>query len=223
MNLIENKTIQLINFGSNKNYMIKTLATLMGAITLATTSAFAGFVWEFGDSNSNPYSLGGGGPTATMTLGTGAEGWHNDWNLGSATGYWDLGKAGSISLTGLGIGDPRGVTATLSVRQWYDSLMFTGGLSYTATGSGITLGTPTCSTFESTAFGEWRQYTMQFTLAPGATLESLLITSPCAGATISEVGVNWSAVPEPTTCVAGALSLCVLGVGWYRQSRKSAA
>jgi len=207
--------------------MIKTLATLMGALALASTSALAGFVWEFGDSSSNPYSLGGGGPTATMTLGTGAEGWHNDWSLGSATGYWDLGRDGSISLTGLGIGDPRGVTATLSVCQWYDGTLFPGGLRYAATGSGITLGATTWSTIESAASGsfqgEWRHYTTQLTLAPGATLDSLLITSPAVGATISRVSVDFAAVPEPSTCVAGALSLCVLGIGWYRQSRKSAA
>src|SRR6266496_2375962 len=143
------------------NHMLKTLIASIAIAFAAATPAFATIDWQWQfDSAANPASpqiAGGPGATAAINVepvyGTG---WHNnDWNLGSATGYWDLGASGSVVLTIPGFTSPsQSLNATLRIVQWVDDFLFYGNLTYLFPGA-TQVGDVTTHLVEGTDYGSW--------------------------------------------------------------------
>src|SRR5438876_11358845 len=92
-------------------YMLKSLLASMAIAFAAATPAFASLEWQWqfntADNPATP-QIGSLGSTATITVGDFGAGWHNDWGLGSATGYWDLGINGSVALHIPNLASPSG-------------------------------------------------------------------------------------------------------------------
>jgi hypothetical protein len=209
----------LANIGNNRKYMVKRLAALIGALALVSTSAYATFVWDF--DFTSPTDLSAGSATAAVTGGGGMEaGWGNDASLGSigSAGYWDLGISGLITVTIPSL--PPGVRLdTITVAQFVDPGFYSGVLVAKVGGTELTLTsmTPLGAPLGGPG-GSWQAYLWN---VPLGTVGGITITSPETGAIVGQMTVT--AVPEASTCLAGALSLGLLGFGWYRQGRKSVA
>ena len=126
-----------MNLKSKRNNMIKSLTLSIGLALTLVTPAFGAIEWSF-DTSVNPApGVGGSGNAAITVAGPFGTGWHDGngvipWNLGTAQGFWDLGKSGSIVLSGMGLDSP----VFLNVFQWVDSPFYTGGLSYQISNDG---------------------------------------------------------------------------------------
>src|SRR6266576_2074826 len=152
-----------MNLKGERNNMIKSLTLSIGlALTLATPS-FGVIEWGF-DSNANP-AAGVGGGSAAITVGQFGTGWLNGgtipWNLGSAQGFWDLGKSGSIMLSGMGLTSP----VSLQVFQWVDAPFYTGGLTYQVN-NGTVLPLTFSQITQNTSPGSWQRWNAAFSLDP---------------------------------------------------------
>src|SRR5205823_2440769 len=180
------------------------------------TPAFATLdLWQF-NTSANPSSANLGDPNATaqVTVGRFGQGWHTDWSLGSATGYWDLGKNGTVQLSIPNLASPdRSYNATLSVVQWIDNPIYTGLLNYSF--SGATLVSSSSHLVETTGHGSWVEYDTVWNLLASANPSVITITAPSKGAIFDRITV----VPEPTTLVAGALLLVPFGASTLRLRR----
>ena len=203
---------------TGKHHMLKSLIASVGLALSAATPAFASVEWDWQfNSPANPATPTFGDPsaTATITLGAFGAGWHNDWSLGSATGYWDLGKNGTVVLTIPNLASPsRSHNAMLSIVQWIDAPLYTGSLTYSF--SGATLLTSSTHLIQATSLGSWVEYDTLWNLLPSSNPEVITITAPLTGAIIDRITV----VPEPTTVIAGVLLLLPFGASTLRVLRR---
>ena len=188
-----------MNLSSERKHSMKSLLTVI-SLTLAFVSpAFAGIEWGFNNA-ANPASPFGGAGSAAITVGTLGKGWlpggSSPWNLGSATGFWDLGRSGSIVLSGMNLTGP----VTLQIFQWKDLGTYSGALTYSLNGTAPVSVTPFIT--ESTSHGAWWEYDVTFAsgLIPSG---NITITAPTTGAIIDRLTL----VPEPATMIAGAILL----------------
>ena len=201
--------------------MLKSLIVSMAMAFAAATPAFASLEWQWQfDTAANPATpqIGSLGSTATITVGDFGAGWHNDWGLGSATGYWDMGINGSVALHIPNLASPSGpYSATLSIVQWVDDL-FTGNLTYSVPGTQV--GGTTIQVIEDTGFGSWVEYDTVWSLLASSNPVDITITGPEGGAIFNQISVV-PVVPEPTTIIAGALLLLPFGASTLRVLRRS--
>jgi hypothetical protein len=211
-----------MNLSSERKHSMKPLLAAISLVLAVVSPAFAGIEWGFDNGNLSSAATGGPG-NATITVGAYATGWHSGatlpWNTyGGATGFWDLGSAGSILLTGLSGSGP----VTLNVFQWVDpaspysgnSLSFTAGNGnsgdFTQVGDAIggSLGQP----------GAWWEYAANLgVLTPG---ETITVSAGSGGAIIDRLTL----VPEPATLIAGAILLIPFALSTWpilRRRRKS--
>ncbi len=188
----------------------RVIATSGLALALLTPGMAADLDWQFYTAKANNIApVVGSSATADIITGPLSAGWSNpstyqSWNLGSpvagtAAGYWDLGKSGSISLRGLGSRDYE-----LKIVEWSDPVfglvkvngsIGTENQQFTSPsnrneGSMLNEGEPS-------AFGQWKQYIWNIP----AGCDSLTICSPAvasgagAGAIVGRIEVSF--VPEP--------------------------
>ncbi|MGO8926161.1 MAG: hypothetical protein ACLQU3_04615 [Limisphaerales bacterium] len=183
---------------------MKSLLTIISLALAIVSPAFAGIEWNFpNDSTTVSASVGSG--TATISLGAYGQGWFSGtttpWTLGSApgaSGFWDLGQAGSIVLaptSGSGL-------TTLNVFQWVDPGTYNGTLTFAVSGGGAS-GTLTAiaQVTSSGPSGAWWEYAANLgALTPG---ETVTVSAGSGGAIIDRLTL----VPEPTTVIAGAILL----------------
>jgi hypothetical protein len=202
-----------------KRMTVKILMASIAVAFAAVTPAFATIEWQWQfNTAANPASANVGDPAATANIHVGAfgQGWHTDWNLGSATGYWDLGKNGTVQLTIPNLATPtRSYNATLSIVQWIDNPIYTGVLSYSVPGA--TLLASSSHLIQATGHGSWVEYDTIWNLLPSSNPEIITITAPSRGAIFDRITV----VPEPTTLIAGALFLVPFGVSTLRLRRRN--
>ena len=198
----------LINFGCERKRSMKSVIATMG-VMLLITPAFATVEWDFGSSGS-PSLPGLGSGTATVTPGRFGTGWHDGstapWSAFGASGFWDMGRNGTMVLAGSSDTGP----VTLRVLEWVDAGTFGGNLSYQISGGGS-------GTFASPGGaipGTWQEWTATINLALG---QSVTITGPSGGAIIDRVIL--SVIPEPATIVAAALLLIPFGLSTWRVLR----
>jgi len=206
--------------------MLKTLIASIAFAFAAATPAFATIDWQWQfDSAANPASpqiAGGLGATATINVdpiyGTG---WHNnDWGLGSATGFWDLGQNGSVVLTIPGFASPsQTLNATLKIVQWVDDFLYYGNLNYLIPGA-TQVSSTTPNPIETTFFGSWVEYETVWTLLASSDPTVITITGPETGAIFSGITARITVVPEPTTVIAGALLLLPFAASTLRVLRR---
>ena len=185
------------------------------------TPAFASveWRWDFNSSvNPAPANIGDSAANAGISVGAFGSGWHNtDLGLGSASGYWDLGKNGIVTLTIPNLASPtHSFNATLSIVQWIDGPLFSGNLTYSFAGATQVAGTTT-HVLETTALGKWVEYDTTWKLAPGVNPDVITITAPATGAIFDRITV----VPEPTTVVAGLLLLLPFGASTLQVFRRA--
>jgi hypothetical protein len=194
---------------------MKTLVLMLFALAVPS-GAFASLEWDFagGAADLNATMPGGlGVATAVVTVDPVlGEGWHNDWNLGTARGYWDLGTAGSIQLqipVASSTGGP--LTTKVTVVQWVDEPLFSGALGYSIPGA-VEVGSPFLRTVEDTGFGKWVSCESLWMLPSVAKEEFINIGSPPTGALVDRISVEnvMAVVPEPPGIVPGLL----LGAGF---------
>ena len=195
-----------INFGCERKRIMKSVIATLGLGMLLITPAIATVEWDFGSSgSSSPAGLGSG--TATVTPGRFGTGWHDGstapWSVFGASGFWDMGRNGTIVLAGSSDSGP----INFRVLQWVDAGTFSGNLNYSIAGgaSGILVG-------PGGAAG-WQEWTVNINLAAGQTVT---ITAP-GGAIIDRVIL--SVIPEPETIVAATLLLIPFGVSTWRVLR----
>jgi len=195
--------------------MINRAIATIGLALALTTPAFADIVhvWDFntgsGYTGANPAPATTGTGSAGITLGALGHGWISDPSqaLAGQTGFWDLGAAGSISLTFAA--NP--AFNTLEVWQFVDSSLYTGNLAITTPGGATligVLGAPAPGPDPGPP-GSWQEWFYHLPSDSG----SITITAPGTGAVIEQISV----VPETGTIVAGtgALLLVLLGVGLH--------
>jgi hypothetical protein len=177
------------------------------ALVLVTElSALAGIEWLFNNGDS-PSAANVGSGMATINPGAGADGYSQDnpLSLGTASGYWDLGRSGSIVLASLGITSSE--TYTLKVYQWVDPAFgYPGTMSYSLSGGGGSDALTFFETLPTTGpFGSWEAWSATIDLSPG---QDITLTGPGGlreGAIVDKVMLT--VVPEPATLIAGALLL----------------
>jgi hypothetical protein len=190
------------------------MKSLLTAISLALTfvsPAYASIEWSF-PNDSGSYSASGGSGLATINASAPfSTGYHNGstipWTLGGvpeAVGLWDLGKSGSIMLSGLSASGP----VTLTVFQWVDSPgnngPYSGVLIYSVNG-GPSLGSLSSVTQIGSAGadgGAWWEYAANLNLAL-TPADTVTVTAGAGGAIIDRLTL----VPEPATMLAGAVLL----------------
>lgn len=189
-----------MNLSSERKHSMKSFLMVISLALAFVSPAFAGIEWGF-DSSANPASAFGGAGSATITVGSSGAGWLAGggvpWNLGSATGFWDLGHAGSIVLSGMNVNGP---VVTLQVFQWVQPGTYSGLLGYSLNGNAPVSITSLIT--ESTSHGAWWEYDVTFAqgLIPA---DHITITAPGTGAIIDRLTL----VPEPATLIAGAILL----------------
>jgi hypothetical protein len=210
-----------MNLSSERKQSMKSLVTVISLALALVSPAFAGIEWGF-DNGGGTYSASGGSGTAAVTPGA-FGGWHSlsspvPWNLGgvpSATGFWDLGRTGSILFSGLTGSGP----VTLAVFQWVDAsspytgnnLSFiagngaSGGFTQVGSAIGGTLGLP----------GAWWEFMANLgVLNPGETIT----INETGGAIIDRLAL----VPEPATMIAGAILLVPFALSTWPMLRRRA-
>jgi hypothetical protein len=197
-----------MNLSSDGKHSMKSFLTAISLALAFVPPAFAGIEWGF---NSSVTSVGAsvGSGTAKIQTGSFNTGWHDGtsipWTLGSvpgAQGFWDLGNAGSIMLSGFSLSGP----VTLTVFQWVDSGPnngpYSGDLSFSASNGSLGDLAPLREIASSGLTGAWWEYTADLgTLALG---DSVTVIAP-GGAIIDRL--NLTLVPEPATLIAGAILL----------------
>ena len=204
--------------------MFKSLIAIMAIAFAAATPAFASIEWQWQfNSDANPANPQIGAPsaaTASITVGPYGAGWANDWDLGSATGYWDLGQNGSITLSIPNLASPSQThNATLSIVQWVDDFLFTGNLTYGFAGA-TQVGVGTSHDIEVTEFGRWVEYDTVWSLLVSSDPSVITINGPSDGAIIEGITARITVVPEPSTLIAGALLLLPFGASTFRFFRR---
>jgi hypothetical protein len=193
---------------------MKSLLTGLSLALAAVSPAFAGIDWGF-DNHDTAVNASGGAGTATITLGAFNTGFHSGaslipWNLGGApgaSGYWDLGRAGSIMLSGVSANGP----VTITVFEWVNAGTYGGALNYAV--NGVRLGdfhevAPVASS--PGLPGAWWEYDAHLgtALTPA---DTVTITAGYGGAIIDRLTV----VPEPTTLIAGAILLIPFAISTW--------
>ncbi len=206
-----------------RQHVLKSLIVSVALVFAAATPAFATLEWQWEfNSDANPASphLGGPGATAAIQVGDFGAGWHNDWGLGTATGYWDLGINGTVTLTIPNLASPsQSYNATLSIVQWVDGFLFSGDLGYAFSGA-TQVGTTSTHLIESTEFGSWVQYDTVWSLLASSEPSTITITGPSDGAIFAGISARITVVPEPTTMIAGLLLLLPFGASTLRVLRR---
>src|SRR6266516_2404968 len=168
---------QMQNFSTTRNHtvnsMLKSLIASIAVALAAATPAFASIEWQFttADNPATP-EIGDPSATASITVGDFGTGWQDISGLGSATGCWDLGMNGSVTLTIPNLASPISAhNATLSIVQWVDDFLFTGSLLYSVSGATQVGGTTTHLIEHpdpAGAPGEWVQYDTVWNLLASA-------------------------------------------------------
>ena len=201
-----------MNLRGERNNMIKSLTLSIGLALALATPASAAIEWTFNASKTDLAGTGSG--IATVALGDYGKGWQDGVtrpfiNYGTATGFWDLGKAGSIALTGM---TGSGLT-TIQVFQWVDAGTYSGALTYDVGGhSPLSI---TSSLVQSTSHGAWCEYDATFASSLLST-DTVTIRAPDGGAIIDRLAV----VPEPATMIAGAVLLIPFLLSTFRVLRR---
>lgn len=210
-----------MNLSSERKHSMKPLLAAISLVLAVVSPAFAGIEWGF-DNNDSTVNASGGPGNATITVGAYATGWHSGatlpWNTyGGATGFWDLGSAGSIVLNNL---SGSGLT-TLNVFQWVQpggtaNNPYNGSLSYAVGGGGLS---GTLSPVVPVTGVGWWEYTANLGSA-FTSADTVTITASAGGAIIDRLTL----VPEPATLIAGAILLIPFALSTWpilRRRRKS--
>lgn len=202
------------NFDCQRKGPMKLLLASIGLATALALPAFAAVEWGFG-TGSDPSGADVGSGTATIAVGAFGTGWHDGttppWSSFGASGFWDLGRNGTIHLAGI---TESGFVA-LRVYQWVDTGMFSGNLAYQVIQNGNVLlsgllGPPVIPTPGWQKWSAWFNVTSTY---------DVVITAPNGGALIDRVLLT--AVPEPATMIAGAMLLIPFGLStWYALRRR---
>jgi|ERR1035438_3626191 hypothetical protein len=191
-----------MNLSSEKKHNMKSLLTVISLALTLVSPAFAGIDWGF-DTSANPAYASGGAGNAAISVGAFGTGWHDGttipWNtLGGAKGFWDLGNAGSIILSGMTLS---GGPITLDVFQWVHPGTYIGDLTVAASnGSATLLGSSLIGSLDNG--GGWYDFAYSLSAALTPT-DSVTITAGAGGAVIDRLTL----VPEPATYIAGAMLL----------------
>ena len=191
---------------------IKRTVTALGVLALVgagvglasgADSGSASFIWKF-NSNADPaapeVSPGGtASPVAVVQPGAFASGWMtNNPLLGSATGVWDLGQNGTITLSnavGLAKGGSPPAVVSIKVVQFQDGALY----SQLATVSvpGATQVSSSVSVASDTGYGSWMVTQSDWSVPAGTTVSSATVSGTTDGTLVDQVALSTSSVVSP--------------------------
>lgn len=202
------------------------LAALAGLTSsLSTVRTFASsqqggtyLEWQF-DSGANPASpdVASGtvaGIQAGITVGQFGMGWEAQLSseMASATGVWDLGQSGVITVNlGAAVNSN---TITVQVWQWIDPSIYS---SYaTVAISGATQTAVTTSNVVTGLIGDWMVQQTAWQVTGGAATNAIVITSPASGSLIDKIAVTTttSAVTAPVVLSIRQLDGASVEISW---------
>ena len=172
----------------------------------AATSTYQ--VWNFCTSSTNAapetFSNMYGQPSADIAVGDYGTGWcYDELMLGTQTGYWDLGMAGSIS-----IDLPSSASASQEI--WVQVTYYSGIVPAPLVdiAGGTLIGSSAATLVEPDVLGAWMHKTFMWEVGPAAS-QSILVSSDLMGGVVDQIVVdaNTQVVPEPGS-IAGLLMGC---------------
>jgi hypothetical protein len=165
--------------------------------------------WRF-DGGSNPAAPEVCDPPgvtarATVTTGQFSSGWQSELpGLGTATGFWDLGRSGSIVMP-VSTGTETGArTVRVRVTQWVDGGIFSVRAGVSVAGASFTSEQRT--TVESGPLGGWEAVESQWSLSEGQTAGEVTITGAPNGSLVDSVVVAAEAPGAPVVLSIRRLS-----------------
>jgi len=147
--------------------------------------------WRF-DGGSNPAAPEvceppGVAATATITPGQFSSGWQSELaGLGTATGFWDLGRSGRIVVPVTAGTETGARTVRVRVTQWVDGAIFSvrAGVSV----AGATFTSEVRTTVESGPLGGWEATESEWSLPDGQT-GNVTVTGAPNGSLVDSVAV----------------------------------
>ncbi len=186
---------------------------LINSPSVVLASTVTSYSWQFG-SAANPIapdsSSGGTGVAkATITPGQFSEGWlEGNPVFGDASGIWDLGKSGVITLADSSGLVPVNQSLTLSVQvvQWIDGGIYNNHATVSVQG-GTAISTNTTIPSEphaSGGLGGWILVEISWTVAAGTPVNAITINGAATGSVIDSVSVQAFAnatVPPPQLAI----------------------
>jgi len=184
---------------------ILTVCLALGAAAAGATAQSAQRNWEFTTGDSPAMSASGGGE-AVLAPGDFASGWiESDAIFGGATGIWDLGRKGKITLSDSNLlasapGQSREIT--VRVTQWVDGGIYADYADVVVPGA--VLGTFDGRVVRLGTIGNWVVDETLWIVDAGVTLDSVLVTGALSGSLVDSVSVEVSASivdPAPTLVV----------------------
>ena len=201
----------------NTNLPLLAVVAVVMATNLQIAWAGSTNLWKFATSAASVTPVSGGSATATASPGSFSSSWtaHNS-ILGNANGIWDLGRNGTIALDNLpnfSASPGQSQLVTIGVVQ------FTGGpynglATITIPGAHCVhtnqLATVISSLGSPDAWGDWVLNETQWSLPPGVTASSVVITSAYNGSLVNQVTLASTSIA--TTVVGPQLTIQWLGV-----------
>ena len=178
----------------NKIQQVTAVAIAVCGLFLATAARADGSrqEWRF-DAGSNPAAPEvcdppGTTPRATVTPGQFSSGWQSELpGLGTARGFWDLGRQGRIVMP-VSTGTETGArTIRVRVTQWVDGGIFS--VRAGASVAGATFAGERRTTVETGPLGGWEAAESEWSLAEGQTAGDLTITGAQNGSLVDSVAV----------------------------------
>lgn len=177
----------------------------LGAAAAAATAQSTERNWEFATGDSPAMSASGGGQ-AVLAPGDFASGWiESDAIFGGATGIWDLGRKGTVTLSDSNLlasvsGQSREIT--VRVTQWVDGGIYADYADVVVPGA--VLGTFDGRVTRLGTIGNWVVDETVWIVDAGATVDSVLVTGALNGSLVDAVSVEAAPSivdPAPTLVV----------------------
>jgi len=206
--LTANNTLPSTRFTSFNNLTISS-----GTTVFSGNSTIAGLAIASDAKLGLPYAISS--TATTLSLG----------GFGRENGTWGYTSSGATHINTAYFASTTGMLIVNTDTRSASTVTATGTTTFTYNGApqgadtAIVTGSTGAKTYSYAGTGGT-------TYSPSSTTPTAAGTYPVTASVPADANYksdNIAVVPEPTTCLAGALSLCVLGIGWYRQSRKSAA
>lgn len=225
--------LTMINFEMKrimKTTMNQTIINRIATVWLAFAAVTAGAAttsvqrfWEFPTSANPAVSVSGGG-RAVLAPGDFASGWiESDGMFGGATGVWDLGLRGTITMSdsnllSAGVGQRREITVRVS--QWLDGGIYAEFAQVAVPGAEL-------ATFDGSltrlgTIGGWVEDQTVWVASAGTPTETVVVTGAASGTLVDDVSV------EVTTVIVDVVPVLVIrrlagGVNQVELSWSSAA
>jgi len=137
---------------------------------------------------------------ATIAPGEFASGWLPQVPLGNATGVWDLGRRGTITIACPPATAPAAKTIRVRIAQWIDGTIFNDYAEVTVPGA--TRVTASARSLGAAVLGGWVEDFSEWTAPEGADAGQVIVTSQDNGSIVDRVVIESEAGAAPAVPLA---------------------